>query len=103
MAKADKLFNVSPGLLILPDGTEVPPGGDFELTKDLAANAGVKSWLADGLVAGNAPTRGDAGDSAEVAALKDTVAALTARVAEADGQIAKLTADLEAATKPADK
>ena len=49
MAKAERAVNASPGLLILPDGTSIPPGGEFSLTKDLAANRGVQSWFEDGL------------------------------------------------------
>lgn len=46
-----KHVNVTRGLLILPSGEEVRPGGEFDMTADLAKNAGVASWLADGFIA----------------------------------------------------
>lgn len=41
--------NISQSLLILPDGVEIPLGGEVETADDYAENAGVKSWVADGL------------------------------------------------------
>ena len=93
MAKPITLFNVSPGKLILPNGQEIAPGGEVEITKDLAENAGVKSWIADGLLGNALPAK----QSADLAAEN---ARLTAENEAQAAQIAQLTADLEAATKP---
>ena len=38
------------GKLVLPDGVEIQPGETFEADKALADNAGVNSWLEDGLI-----------------------------------------------------
>lgn len=46
----EKLVNLSKSTLILPDGTEIPPGAELDLSGDLAENAGVKSWIADGMI-----------------------------------------------------
>ena len=37
-----------PGLLILPDGTEVKLGGDVSISADLAKNGGVAEWIESG-------------------------------------------------------
>jgi len=37
-----------PGTLILPDGTEVKPGGDVLISADLAKNEGVAGWIGSG-------------------------------------------------------
>ena len=93
MAKAVTLFNVSSGKLITPDGTEVLPGDPLDLTKDLAENAGVKSWIEDGLLGATLPAKAQADLSEENARLSAENEALTA-------QVAQLTADLSAATAP---
>ena len=97
MARAEKLFNVSSGLLVLPDGAKVLPGEGFDVTKDLSANSGVQSWIKDRLVASDAPREVATPDTS---ALQADVVKLTAELADANDQIAKLTADLAAATKP---
>lgn len=87
---AKKLYNVSPGLLILPNGTEIRPGEGIDLPKEYADNAGVASWLADGLASENpAPkatldeltaTKVERDELAEqVAALQAQIAAMTAK------------------------
>jgi len=40
-----KHISTYPGLLILPDGTEVKLGGDVPISADLAKNAGVAEWI----------------------------------------------------------
>jgi hypothetical protein len=92
--KETKAFNVSPGLLVLPDGTEIPPGESFTLTDELAKNAGVRSWQADGLISDKA-----ASAAVDDSAAQAEIGRLTAELAAANEQIAKLQADLEAATK----
>jgi hypothetical protein len=37
-----------PGLLILPDGTEVKFGGSVTIPADLAKNEGVAGWIGSG-------------------------------------------------------
>ena len=101
MAKVEKLFNVSSGILILPDGTEVAPGVGFELTKEWASNSGVKSWVDDGLASSDAPRR--SAPDVDFSALQAEIDKLTAELAEANGQIDKLTADLADANGQIDK
>lgn len=43
------LHNVATSLLILPDGTEIAPGAQVDIPPVYAENAGVLSWIADGL------------------------------------------------------
>lgn len=43
------IANVSQSLLVLPDGVEIPVGQSVETADDYADNAGVKSWVVDGM------------------------------------------------------
>lgn len=45
-----KHTNTSGGMLILPDGTEVPNGESVEITAETAKNAGVAGWIEDGML-----------------------------------------------------
>ncbi len=99
MARGKTFYNVSGGRLILPNGEDIGPEG-VELDKDTLANAGVQSWIEDGLLSVDMPKTAVADLATEVARLTAEVARLTGEVAERDATIAKLTADLEAATKP---
>ena len=45
-----KFASAYAGKLVLPDGVEILPGETFDADKALAENAGVKSWLDDGLL-----------------------------------------------------
>ena len=85
------LFNVSPGLLILPNGVEIPPGGHIEVPEEYAENAGVLSWIIDALASENPPPDVVVADLATVTVERDALAA----------QVADLQAQLEAATAPA--
>jgi hypothetical protein len=96
-AKTDKAFNVSPGILVLPDGTEISPGGDFAMTEELAKNAGVQSWRADGLISDQVPQASGGG---ELTVAQAEIERLTIELAAANEQIAKLQAEIEAATTP---
>lgn len=86
-----KIWNVSTGLLVLPNGVEIAPGAGITLPKEYADNAGVASWLEDGLASEN---------PAPAAAL-DELTAERIKTADLEAQIAALQKDLEAATKPA--
>lgn len=82
------LYNVSPGLLILPNGVEIAPGSCIELPKEYAGNAGVASWIADGLASENpAP-----------AAVLDELSATRIERDDLVAEVADLKAKLEAAT-----
>ena len=45
-----KFASTYAGKLVLPDGVEILTGETFDADKALAENAGVKSWLDDGLI-----------------------------------------------------
>ena len=100
MAKAPVMFNVSPGKIVLPDGTEIAPGGEVEVTKDLMGNAGVQSWIEDGILGDKLPSKVSADLSAENARLSAENADLSEKVSTLAAQVESLTADLAAATKP---
>ena len=86
---AKKLFNVSPGLLILPNGTEIHPGEGIDLPKEYAGNAGVLSWFADGLASDNPAPK----------AVQDELTAVKAERDELAAQLAELQAQIDAAKK----
>lgn len=44
-----KLISTTTGLLILPNGQEIAPGETVDLPAEFVGNAGVASWVADGL------------------------------------------------------
>lgn len=108
-----KLVNVYPGKLVLPDGTEVLPGASVEISKEVAENAGVKEWLeAEWLVKPGAVRAAPTDDTASLKkALADAEGSLKALTAELDteraksadleAKLAEANAALEAATKPA--
>lgn len=116
MAKAPTnrtMVNANRAVLVLPDGTEIPPGGKIDLTKDLEANAGVMAWVEGGQLrpfAPDAAPQASADLAAANAALADMTAQRDALIAEKDVRDAamaalqeahdKLAADLEAATAP---
>lgn len=85
-----KLWNVSPGLLILPNGNEIAPGASIDLPKEYADNAGVASWLEDGLASKN---------PAPAAAL-DELTAERIKNADLEAKLAAMQKDLDAATAP---
>ena len=87
---AKTLYNVSPGLLILPNGTEIPAGQSIDLPGEYEANEGVLSWIADGLASDTAPPEVVVVDLATVTDERDALAV----------QVAELQAQLEAATAP---
>lgn len=87
---AKKLYNVSPGLLILPNGVEITPGTSVDLPKEYADNAGVASWIADGLASESPPQIVVVADLAAVTMERDLLAE----------QVAELQAQLDAATAP---
>lgn len=43
-----KHVSAYPGKLVLPNGDEIAPGADVEITAELAKNAGVASWVENG-------------------------------------------------------
>lgn len=43
-----KMVNQSGGSLVMPDGTEVPDGGEVEVSADAQKNAGVAGWIERG-------------------------------------------------------
>lgn len=102
-----KMQSVYPGKLILPDGTEILPNTEVEVSKEMAANAGVAEWISAGyLVKPGSVARGlVSDDSAAIKAELDRVTASLASEsalrADLEAKNAQLTADLEAATKPA--
>lgn len=100
MAKADTMFNVSSGRLVLPDGTDVAPGSEVEITKELAGNAGVRSWIAEGLLGKAMPRQAAADLASENAKLTAENAALAEKMAGMAAQIEQLNADLASATQP---
>ena len=87
---AQTLFNVSPGLLILPSGVEILPGMSIDLPEEFAANEGVASWIADGL----------ASDQPPPAALQDELTVARAERDALASEVDELRAQLEAATAP---
>ena len=91
-----KLVSVYPGLLVLPDGTEVRNGAEVEVSKETAVNAGVAEWIEAGhLVKPGSINRVVTDDSAELKEALDQAAATNAAL---QAQVAALQADLEAAT-----
>lgn len=86
---ARKLFNISPGLLILPNGTEIHPGESIDLPKEFANNAGVLSWFADGL----------ASESPAPQAVQDELTAVKAERDDLAAKVAELQAQIDAAKK----
>ncbi len=97
-----KFTNVYPGVLILPNGTEIAKGDDVDLDKETLAIAGVAEWVdkewlvKPGDVAKAQPSK-------DFETLKAALADSEKATADRDATIAKLTADLEAATKPEPK
>lgn len=109
-----KFLNVYPGTLILPNGDKIEPRQEVDLSKDATDNAGVKGWIDDGWlvkpgsVAKAAPSEDVTALKKALADAEGTVTALTAELdaartgsADLEAKVAQLTADLEAATKPA--
>lgn len=43
-----KHVSAYPGKLVLPNGDEIAPGAEVELSAELAKNAGVASWIESG-------------------------------------------------------
>jgi len=108
-----KFINAYPGTLILPNGDKIATGQEVDLAKDALENEGVKGWVADGWlvkpgsIAKPAPTEDTAALKKALADAEGTVASLSADLekertarADADAKVAELTAELEAATKP---
>lgn len=74
-----KHINTSGGMLILPDGTEVPNGEAVEISAKTAENAGVAGWIKDGALSREADEgegEGDGGDSARTDAIRAAIGAL---------------------------
>jgi outer membrane murein-binding lipoprotein Lpp len=101
-----KYICANAGGLTLPDGTEVPNGASVEVKGALADNAGVKIWIADGLlvdakaVRSGEPTVDLSGITAERDAALSRVADLEKANADLEAKVQALQSDLEAATKP---
>ena len=92
MAKAKKLWNISTGILGLPNGAQIGPGESAELG-EFAENAGVSAWVAEGLASLDG--------AAKVTIIQsDGEAALQAKIDFLEAQVTDLTAQLDAATKP---
>lgn len=92
MAKKTTLWNISPGILGLPNGVQIGPGESLAIG-EFAENAGVLSWVADGLASFDGPAQVVIVRSDDVAAVEAALAAMTA---ERDVALAKI-AELEAA------
>ena len=88
-SKEKTLTNITTGKLILWDGREILPGGTLEITPELAENAGVQSWIDDGLL----------GEATAAVVIADN-AALQVENDALKAQVEALTADLAEATKP---
>lgn len=94
-----EIWNVSPGLLILPNGMEIAPGSSIELPKQYADNEGVASWVADGLASENPPPAAMLDELTATTIERDTLAIENADLL---AKIAAMQADLDAATTPKD-
>lgn len=92
-----QIWNVSPGLLILPNGVEIAPGTSIELPNQYADNAGVASWVADGLASANPPPAAALDELEATKGERDTLAAENSDLL---AKLATMQADLDAATAP---
>lgn len=90
-----QIWNVSPGLLILPNGVEIAPGAAIDLPKQYAENEGVASWVADGLASENPPPAAALDELTAIIIERDALAIENADMAK---QLAELQAQLDAAT-----
>lgn len=94
------IWNVSPGLLILPNGVEIAPGTSIELPKEYAENEGVASWVADGLASANPPPAAMLDELTATIIERDTLAIENADLV---AKMAEMQADLDAATAQKDQ
>ena len=74
-----KYTSAYPGLLVMPDGSDVRKGQEVEISADLSKNAAVEQWIKDGWL-----TTGDA-DKAEL----ESTPPKTAPNTEADDPVAR--------------
>lgn len=119
MAKIKRIWNISPGILGLPNGTEIGPGENAPIPAEFAENDGIQSWVKDGLAATEEPKRVAVSVTAEAALAEvDTLkqerdaANAAADVARAEAsaartaceaalaEVGRLKAELAAATQP---
>lgn len=96
--KALRIWNVTTGLLILPNGDEIAPGESLPLPDEFAQNDGVLSWVKDGLATTEEPVRLTVSVTAEQA-LAEADAAKVERDA-ALSEVERLKAELAAALQP---
>lgn len=94
MAKTKHIWNISTGILGLPNGVQIGPGESIEIG-EFSENAGVLSWVADGLAS-------FAGPGKVVVVKSEDVQALEAEIASRDAQIADMTKALEIVTAERD-
>lgn len=78
--------NVSGGMLVLPDGTEIPKGEEAEISADTLKASGVAVWLKDGWLV-----------------KAKTAAQMKAEAEAEEAEAARLAAEAEAAAKAATK
>lgn len=90
-----------PGLLIMPDGTEVRKGDAVEVSKGMSTNAGVSEWISNEWLVDEAGYKAPE-DAPDVVALTTERDTLAAENADLMAKIAAMQADLDAATTPKD-
>lgn len=95
-AKAKALVNLSSGVLSLWDGRDIAPGASLDMSDELAGNAGVQSWITDGLLGEASPAM----VAQDTSALEAAIADRDAEVAALKAKVESLEADLGKATTP---